>query len=290
MRETKDPPYLAYNDSGETIPSYAAVEVTGEADDIGAMRAVKPIGNNADRVFFNGPVSVPDGERFAVYPALPTVLAAIHEDDYPFTENNSLGVVAGSWHLRTSGRGFTLMALPTLGVAQVQIQLDYTGAVEIVRCGTSLGGSPAKWEGFIRTPTSLTASTEATTRVILAPLQSDTVLVPGRLYIAIERGLHSGEPLYWTGVDPECDLVFQAVTDASISGCVITLTKTTYKLVCDGAAEVVSTTTSTIAIPSTCKEVLTNVTATTACVGNVPTITLTKTFETVRVLNCGACT
>lgn len=135
---------------------------------------------------------------------------------------------------------------------------------------------------------------------------SDVDIGTGEVQAFDGRDLHEGEeyPALRTGNGPTqprfyaltftTDLVLEFVSniDFAISGCTAVLT-VTYATVHIGPEPRGETTyrqeVFTEEIPTICKEVLKDVTASSSCVGNVPVITLTKTFETLRVLDCGEC-
>jgi hypothetical protein len=103
--------YRFKNDSGETIPAHAAVQLAAgylAEDDLYLPLGVKPVrfGSRYD-VVINGDTDVPNGE-IGVYqpPTLPAV--ALVEQNTPAGVNIGLncGPIAGSWSLQTSSFGF----------------------------------------------------------------------------------------------------------------------------------------------------------------------------------------
>jgi hypothetical protein len=117
--------YPAYNDSGETIPPYAACLVTGVLDETdpspGAFTVEKPDAVGQYHIIFNGPLSVPVNRYFYAYRD-PPLVARWSGGDLPSAgagvvtagsgmvyPGMEVGVSAG-WALVSAGYGFTIVA------------------------------------------------------------------------------------------------------------------------------------------------------------------------------------
>lgn len=114
--------------------------------------------------------------------------------------------------------------------------------------------------------------------------------IPEDTYVLAERDPFG---VWWTDGAPSgggggCAPDVKALNDAiiSTSGCDVTVTGKLWKFNCDGTKTAQTDTVHTATIPSTVKTFLTDVTITGTCSAGTLTLTVTKTTDTVRGLNC----
>ena len=134
---------LCVNQSGATVPAYAAVEPTGGVDADGRLQVVKPTRSNSVAVLFNGPLTVAAGGLFGAAPPTPAAVAGVSvgdggadPGDLPLAAGAAMGTRAGDWFLRAGQAGFRAVAPPTLGAVQV---IPDAGTSLYLRVGTRSG-------------------------------------------------------------------------------------------------------------------------------------------------------
>lgn len=187
----------------------------------------------------------------------------------------------------------------------------YGSAVGIDRTGGGIqpvdGTSPGHWGKITGATAGLHSHVQMTPDGVQCPATADfaygTAVVDGVPAREVNGLTATTGTVVWMTLDPfrrgwvfvlgtagTADYDIEAVTDVAISIalCVVTLTVTLTRFR-PGVASVNRVVTRTATIPSTCQQILTDVTVTMACVSNAPVATVTKTFSTVRVLACGAC-
>ncbi len=135
-----------YNDSGETIPAYAVMQVDewkDDANDRDYFRVIKPDGTGATFIL-NGPLEVADnsdgmGTRHDGMPAR-------YASGTP-TVDQTWGPTSSSWDLASSGTGFNIIG-----------GLETIGGVTIVRVSLAGGGgSSLRWGEATSTISATTA-------------------------------------------------------------------------------------------------------------------------------------
>jgi hypothetical protein len=127
------------NDSGEDIPAYAVMRVTGYDSDTGAFLVGKPDANDIDPtvLLVNGPGPIPTdefGRGTKDYPILAAVTSG--------SAAAEVGTVSGSWSLATSHKGFRLWQDVSGGVAVVNAGIRFLWDVSCDD-GTPVGTAPS---------------------------------------------------------------------------------------------------------------------------------------------------
>lgn len=96
------------NASGEVIPAFAAMRVTGVGTD-GIFTVAKPNTNDqTSRIFFNGPVKIAVGEKGNGTPSFPCKAAFDTGDGTP-SAGDEWGVENNGWKLRNARSGFLIV-------------------------------------------------------------------------------------------------------------------------------------------------------------------------------------
>ncbi len=136
-----------YNDSGETIPAYAVMQVDewkDDANDRDYFRVIKPDGTGATFIL-NGPLEVADnsdgmGTRHDGMPAR-------YASGTP-TVDQTWGPASSSWDLASSGTGFNIVG-----------GLETIGGVTIVRVSLAGGGGGGSRVQFAEVTVTVTPGT-----------------------------------------------------------------------------------------------------------------------------------
>lgn len=123
-------PLVVQNVSGEEIPGFALLRVTGtsEADLTRpiAYQVAKPTGESTDQLLVGGPVPIPTGGAGRATWLFPTLVAFEPSDGTPATGAN-WGAVSGSWKLRLNGSGFVVIGGASAGIAIAK----WVGAIRV---------------------------------------------------------------------------------------------------------------------------------------------------------------
>lgn len=102
--------WLAFrNDSGETIPAFAAMRITGVVTIEGrsVIKVDKPNDDNLTNLLFNSPVNVPSGgygsgtHEFPCYAKYQTASSAVLDEEW--------GTESGSWALKKDNTGYLII-------------------------------------------------------------------------------------------------------------------------------------------------------------------------------------
>lgn len=108
-----------YNDSGETIPAFAAMRISGIVASTLEFKVAKPNSNNAvNNILFNGPVEIP-AASFGIGTA--DTPAGVRYDTADGTPSNGdeWGVSSADWKLRNARNGFLIQGVidSSVGIA-----------------------------------------------------------------------------------------------------------------------------------------------------------------------------
>lgn len=116
------------NDSGETIPAFAAMRITGQDSDSKSFTVDKPDTDSQVNVLFNGPCEIPSGLEGVGTHDMPATARYEQADGTPVA-GQEWGVEADGWKLRRVKGGYLIAGV--LG----------TGFVSVMRSTTTPGAS-----------------------------------------------------------------------------------------------------------------------------------------------------
>ena len=117
--------WLAFrNDSGETIPAFAAMRITGVVTIEGrsVIKVDKPNDDNLTNLLFNSPVNVPSGgygsgtHEFPCYAKYQTASSAVLDEEW--------GTESGSWALKKDNAGYLIIGGETADRVIVRRAVD----------------------------------------------------------------------------------------------------------------------------------------------------------------------
>ena len=127
-----------YNNSGEAIPAFAAMRISGIMSETLEFQVDKPNANDAvSNILFNGPVEIPTASYGMGTADMPACARYNTADGSP-SNGDSWGVESGGWKLRDSRTGFLIQGV---------IDSSF-GTAAIVRSSTA---SPTELKGLIFT-------------------------------------------------------------------------------------------------------------------------------------------
>lgn len=183
-----------YNNSGEEIPPFAVMEVSGRDETNNVLYVVKPTRSGQNNVLFNGPTSIKI-EGFGVgQDELPLVAAYDQLTEASPVANSSLGVKAGSWYLNQYYPGFEALEDGEQGI--VVVHLSSYNMVEIIRLNTGTADAYGCFDAYVQrqSPTARTWSNVGSCYAM--DLQGLTAATNGSRFIGILMGYFNGRPLY----------------------------------------------------------------------------------------------
>lgn len=99
-----------YNTSGETVPAFAAMRISGIDSSTGVFTVAKPNTNDATaNILFNGPVEIPAAHYGIATADFPASVRYETGDGTP-VNGDEWGVSSGDWKLRNARSGFLIQA------------------------------------------------------------------------------------------------------------------------------------------------------------------------------------
>lgn len=142
-----DPPIYVRNDSGEVIPPYSIMQVSGTAEDgKNYIKVIKPINTataNTDRFLFSGPREIGIDE-FSIAQSGPVY--RVKKDATTFVAGIRVGPVNGQW---TIGKGSMFSYLGDDAIGTDVVRIDQNESLQLAvatsgvpgRTGTTLGSA-----------------------------------------------------------------------------------------------------------------------------------------------------
>lgn len=121
-----------HNGSGETIPAFAAMRISG-LQTTGEFTVAKPNTNDAvNNIIFNGPCEIPNGLKGIATADMPAAVRYDTADGTP-VNGDEWGVAASDWKLRNARSGFLIQGVmdATVGIASAVRNLATAGGTEL---------------------------------------------------------------------------------------------------------------------------------------------------------------
>lgn len=100
-----------YNNSGETIPAFAPMRISGMVASTFEFSVSKPNANDAvSNILFNGPVEIPSGSYGMATADMPATVRYDTADGTP-SNGDEWGVASGGWYLKNARAGFLIQGV-----------------------------------------------------------------------------------------------------------------------------------------------------------------------------------